>query len=187
MDSDSMRNLYWRLVAVVVLPLFLGLIERFYYRIIPESIWNVIFVILVVSISSPPTNVFRLLRQKRINAIEWEHSILSVKARLIPKYVWTTASIDVVIDGRCVLETGGQLRTRGEKRREFTHNNATHVAILSWTPPRSGLFYPYELSLDDQIIDKSEVYIGNWPLGIVGVILIVGTLLGIPLFVALRW
>ena len=34
--------------------------------------------------------------------IQWHGSTVEVTARLIPRFLWTTASIDVFIDGECV-------------------------------------------------------------------------------------
>lgn len=127
-----------------------------------------------------PENIGSLRPTKKSETLFWQNGKLTVTARMTPKYLWTTASIDVYLDEKCILKTRGQRATRGTKINDFQYNGRSHVVELSWTPPRNGLFYPFRLAIDQQIIDSAEVYIRNWPLAIVGALLIVGVILGIP-------
>lgn len=91
---------------------------------------------------------------------EWHGSDLRIRATLVPRYLWTTASIDVVIDGATVLRTGGQLKAIGSTRREFRHGGAWHVAELAWGVLGSDGF-PFTLRIDDELILASEVPVDN--------------------------
>lgn len=94
----------------------------------------------------------------------WQGNELYVKAKLIPKFLWSTASIDVFLNSECILRTGGKMKISGAVRSEFLHNNSLHQAEVSWGV--GGLFqFPYQLSIDGEIVNKSYVTIDNWPIG----------------------
>jgi hypothetical protein len=94
---------------------------------------------------------------------------LKVTARAIPRYFWLTVSIDVYLEQVCVLRTGGQLKRTGTQRNAFIYNQERHEIELSWTPARLR-FWPYRLSIDDELIITSKVYVTNWPLQFIPVI-----------------
>jgi hypothetical protein len=98
--------------------------------------------------------------------IKWKDSTVDVQARLIPRFLWSTASIDVFLDGQCILRTGGQLKFTGSHSTTFTHSGSTHTAELSWAATISLLSFPYQLRLDGVPVTASRVYIRNWPLGL---------------------
>jgi hypothetical protein len=95
----------------------------------------------------------------------WHGSTIEVTARLIPRYLWTTASIDVFLDGRCILRTGGQMKTIGSSSAEFHHDGAVHIVELSWDRVQpQGLTrhsFPYQLSIDGAKLAASEVAVDN--------------------------
>ena len=159
-------------------PLAIILISRFFR--INSDVSTFAIIILNGIIWASPDNVSSLRATKKAETLSWQNGKLDVRARMIPKYLWTTASIDVYLDDLCILKTGGQLTTRGMKTSDFQYNGLSHVAELSWTPPRNGLFYPFRLEIDQQVIDSAEVYIRNWPMAIVGALIIVGIVFGIP-------
>jgi len=45
--------------------------------------------------------------------IRWQDSAVDVQARLDPRFLWSTASIDVFLDEECIFRTGGQLKATG--------------------------------------------------------------------------
>jgi hypothetical protein len=97
---------------------------------------------------------------KRREEIQWHGSAVEVTARLIPRFLWTTASIDVFIDGECVLETGGQLKITGSSSAEFFHGGRVHQVELSWG--RGSLEgFPYQLSIDGSKVAVSRVLVQN--------------------------
>jgi hypothetical protein len=95
----------------------------------------------------------------------WHGSTVEVTARLVPRYLWTTASIDVFLDGRCILRTGGQMRMVGSGSAEFDHDGALHTVELSWDRARSrgltGHGFPYQLRIDGAKVAVSEVAVDN--------------------------
>jgi hypothetical protein len=90
----------------------------------------------------------------------WHGSDLVVRARAVPRYLWTTVSIDVLIDGAPVLRTGGQQKARGSSTSEFRHDGAWHVAELSWGTFAKGGF-PFMLRIDKEVVLAAEVPVDN--------------------------
>jgi hypothetical protein len=95
----------------------------------------------------------------------WEGSTVEVRARIVPRFLWTTASIDVYLDGRCILKTGGQMKAVGSTLAEFYHGGAAHTAALSWGQARMShslsLTFPYQLFFDGAKIIVSDVSVEN--------------------------
>jgi hypothetical protein len=95
--------------------------------------------------------------------IQWHGSPIDVQARLVPRFLWSTASIDVFVDQQCILRTGGQLKATGSHSTTFTHSGSTYTAELSWG---CGLLFsfPYKLRIDGTPISEARVRVQNWPL-----------------------
>jgi hypothetical protein len=95
----------------------------------------------------------------------WEGSAVDVRARVVPRCLWTTASIDVYLGGRCILKTGGQMKAVGSSTAEFYHGGAVHTAELSWGQARMrhplSLTFPYQLCFDGAKVAVSEVSVEN--------------------------
>ena len=97
--------------------------------------------------------------------IQWQDSRVEVQARLIPRFLWCTASIDVFLAGQCILRTGGQLKFTGSHSAVFTHAGDSHKAELSWGA--GWLFsFPYQLRIDGVDVAASRVPVRNWALGL---------------------
>jgi hypothetical protein len=92
--------------------------------------------------------------------IHWHGSTVEVKSRLVPIYFWTTASIDVFLDGRCILRSGGQKKVSGSSSAHFDHGGSTHVVELSWEKAH-GIEFPYILRIDDAKVAVSGVLVEN--------------------------
>ncbi|HEY3762029.1 MAG TPA: hypothetical protein VGN23_09805 [Verrucomicrobiae bacterium] len=114
--------------------------------------------------------------------IQWQGSKVEVWARLVPRYFWNTASIDVFVDGRQILKTDGQLKLKGTCSTSFAHANSTHVAILSWGCSGLRFSFPYELRIDGASVATSRVKIQNWPV----VVIIIGVV-WVVLSAAFAW
>jgi hypothetical protein len=95
----------------------------------------------------------------------WHGCTVEVTARLVPRYLWTTSSIDVFLDGRCILRTGGQMKVTGSSSAEFQHDGATHTVAISWgRVQQRGLIrrrFPYDLTIDGAKVAASEVPVEN--------------------------
>jgi len=90
--------------------------------------------------------------------IKWQDSPVDVQARLIPRFLWSTASIDVFLGEQCILRTGGQLKFTGSHSSTFIHSGSTHTAELSW-----GVgflrWFPYKLRIDGTPVSDARVYV----------------------------
>jgi hypothetical protein len=94
----------------------------------------------------------------------WKDCDLEVRAEFVPRYCWTTASIDVYLNGLRILRTGGVLRIKGALTKTFRHKNENHALELSWRSPLLGMSFPYELSIDGRSIITAKVWPRNWPM-----------------------
>ncbi|HEY2253415.1 MAG TPA: hypothetical protein VGH74_20215 [Planctomycetaceae bacterium] len=83
---------------------------------------------------------------------EWRGRAIEVTARLIPRCLWTTASIDVFVDAECVLRTGGQMAATGSSTAQFYDSGMTHDIELQWGV--GGLrSFPVKIVIDGQIVN----------------------------------
>jgi hypothetical protein len=114
--------------------------------------------------------------------IKWQDSAVDVQARLVPRFLWSTASIDVFLDKQCILRTGGQLKATGLHSATFTHSGSTHTAELSWG---YGLLFsfPYKLRIDGAPVSEARVRVQNWPLGLFIAFLVAAVVLALFHFV----
>jgi hypothetical protein len=95
----------------------------------------------------------------------WKGNEIRVTARLEPRFLWSTASIDVFAGGDCILQTSGQMKVAGSCTADFSRDGTVHRAELTW---RCGLLcsFPYQLRMDGLLISDSRVKISNWPIGL---------------------
>jgi hypothetical protein len=123
------------------------------------------------------------------NATLWQGSAIEVHAEVVPRYLWTTASINVYVDHECVISTGGVLRLSGTRQFALRCGDQNHLLELSWGSPARGIAFPFRLSVDGEKLLDSSVWPRNWPmcfapyfgalvivLGVVKVLLIAGLL-----------
>jgi len=95
------------------------------------------------------------------DVFQWRESDVIVRARCIPRYLWMTVSIDVFLDGMCILRTGGQAKMTGSVTSCFWFEGTTHEAKLSWQKYKNHAF-PVELIIDDELVAESNVAVENW-------------------------
>jgi hypothetical protein len=105
----------------------------------------------------------------------WRDKPIRVQARLVPRYMWTTASIEVFWDDHRLVCTGGQFKMTGSQSAAFKEGGSEHHAVLSWGRVRRHRF-PYQLQIDGATADDAEVEIENWPMGYIPVLFIVASL-----------
>jgi len=102
----------------------------------------------------------------------WQGKAVSVRAHYVPRFVWTTASIDVYLDDRCILRTGGQFKLAGSHSATFTDGGAEHRAELTWGGS-GGFRFPYQLRIDGVLIADALVAVENWGMIFIPAFLIV--------------
>jgi hypothetical protein len=96
----------------------------------------------------------------------WQGNAIQVTARLVPRCLWTTASIDVFVGDQCVLRTGGRMKLIGFCCQKFTCLGQTHSAEVSWGAGRLYSF-PYQVRIDGVPVKEGRVRVQNWPVGFI--------------------
>jgi hypothetical protein len=91
----------------------------------------------------------------------WMGNDVVVKAHVVGRYLWTTASIDVWIGDKAILETGGAAKVSGGCTAAFLLGSASHEATLTW---RRGSLrsFPFELHIDGMAVAQGRVPTRNW-------------------------
>jgi len=93
--------------------------------------------------------------------LTWKGASVHVSSRIIGRYAWTTASIDVSVNGKTILRSGGVMKITGGAVSTFEHEGASHKIALSWG--RISLrSFPFRLEIDGDLIADSRVYVSNW-------------------------
>jgi len=105
--------------------------------------------------------------------IAWQGRAVLVRANYIPRFVWTTASIDVFLDGRCVFRTGGQLKAIGSHTATFNDGGSEHRIELKWGRSRDFCF-PYQLRIDGVLVGESQVRVENQHMILIPALIIIG-------------
>lgn len=93
--------------------------------------------------------------------VSWNGADVAITARTIPRWAWNTASIDVAVNGRNILRTGGVFRFTGKHIEHFDFRGSSHVCEIAWGMA-SLRYFPFSLNIDGLPILKSRVPIQNW-------------------------
>lgn len=86
---------------------------------------------------------------------------MSITARLVPRYAWQSASIDVVVGDRIALRTGGVLKLVGKHAVTFASEGIEHRVEVTWGKAALRSI-PFNLSIDGYPVVESRVPIANW-------------------------
>jgi len=105
--------------------------------------------------------------------VMWNGIAVGVTARAVPRYAWTTVSIDVAVDATTILRTGGAFKFVGNRAARFMLDGKEHTAELAWRTAKLRSF-PIELSIDGSPVLKTDVPFRNWWLSQWPAALIVG-------------
>lgn len=131
------------------------------------------------SFSMPTSRPNNRLMSNSPNDVEqatWNDLPVSVSARLVPRFAWQTASIDLVIGDQVVMRTGGAFKFVGQVASSFEARGTRHVAKLEWARGTLRSF-PYQLAVDGIALRTGRVsienrWIGLWPwLAVGGIVL----------------
>jgi len=113
--------------------------------------------------------------------IQWQGATVEIRARLVPRCFWTTAAMEVFVDGQRVLQTDGRMKFSGSKTANFLHAGSKHWTELSWGHGWLRSF-PYSLRLDGSPVSEGRVNVRNWPLGFTTPFLIAAVVLWMHYF-----
>jgi hypothetical protein len=91
----------------------------------------------------------------------WKSAEISVFAQPVLKYAFMTVSIDVLLNGRLILATGGALKVTGNTTQEFEHQGQLHLAKMSWGKGKLKSF-PITLTIDGEHVLEGEVTVAKW-------------------------
>ncbi len=95
-----------------------------------------------------------------------------MRAYYVPRFVWTTASIDVYLGDECVLRTGGQFKLTGSHSAAFTDGGTEHRMELTWGGS-GGFRFPYQLRIDGVLVADAHVAVENWGMIFIPALIIV--------------
>lgn len=98
------------------------------------------------------------------NSTEWNGHCIRVQSALVPRYFWTSASVDAYVDQSCVIKTGGVFRFSGIETGDLNDRGKNHVMQMAWNVGGRDLAVRYELAIDGHVLLKSRVFPRNWPL-----------------------
>ena len=94
-------------------------------------------------------------------ATSWNGVPVRVTCRIIGRYGWTTATIDVAIDGAKILATGGVMKFAATHEENFDFRQSPHRAKVGWG--RGAIrSLPFTLTIDDALVADARVPIQNW-------------------------
>ena len=97
-------------------------------------------------------------------ATTWNGVPLRITCRLVPRWAFTTASIDVYLDDRPTLRTGGVFKIVGSQVEQFEFAGERHELSVSWGKA-SPRHFPVTVSVDGIALANRKVPIENWYMG----------------------
>jgi hypothetical protein len=92
--------------------------------------------------------------------MSWRGKAVQVRAISVPRYLWTSASIDVYLDGERVFRTGGKINPTGGHAETVRIGGAEHRMEVTWGLSR-GFKFPYQLKIDGELVVNSVVKVEN--------------------------
>ncbi|MBI5497218.1 MAG: hypothetical protein HY904_19550 [Deltaproteobacteria bacterium] len=94
-----------------------------------------------------------------------------LRARTVPRYLWSTASIDVYVDGVPVLVTGGRSGMTGSVSSQFSWEGRAHNLELHWGAYASRGF-PVRLVVDGEPTEERVVPVQGQAKGCVAILVV---------------
>jgi hypothetical protein len=91
----------------------------------------------------------------------WSGTRFELSARLVPRYLWQTASIDVTLDDADILQTGGVVKVVGDHIARYSYKGEERLAVLAWG--RGSLrFFPFRLTVKGRTVFDDRVPFQGW-------------------------
>jgi|WetSurMetagenome_2_1015567.scaffolds.fasta_scaffold16694_6 hypothetical protein len=92
--------------------------------------------------------------------IRWKDAVVDLRAKFVPQRFWLAGSIYVVINGKTILSTGGQLKFKGVEFSRFTYLGSLYQAKLAWGPMIFAAF-PCSLSINGEPVAQRRLKADN--------------------------
>lgn len=120
------------------------------------------------SLDELPPNIQAALRrlQGPSGVVTWRGKKVAVRANLVPRFLFSSASIDVYLDGKCVFRTGGKIQSIGSHSAVVRIGGSEHQVEVTWQRSRKFCF-PYQLKIDGELVADSQVPVENQHLMII--------------------
>ncbi|HXR46879.1 MAG TPA: zinc ribbon domain-containing protein [Candidatus Limnocylindrales bacterium] len=120
------------------------------------------------SLDELPPNIQVALRrlQGPSGVVTWRGKKVAVRANLVPRFLFSSASIDVYLDGECVFRTGGKIQSIGSHSAVVRIGGSEHQVEVTWQRSRKFCF-PYQLKIDGELVADSQVPVENQHLMII--------------------
>ncbi len=117
------------------------------------------------SLDELPPKIQEALRrlQGPPGGVTWRGKTVKVRAHLVPRFLFSSASIDVYLNGECVFRTGGKINPTGSHSAAVRIGGSEHQIEVAWGRSRNFCF-PYQLRIDGELVTESLVQVENQPL-----------------------
>lgn len=99
-------------------------------------------------------------------AVTWRGKKVTVRANLVSRFLFSSASINVYLDGECVFRTGGKIQSIGSHSAVVRIGGSEHQMEVTWQRSRKFCF-PYQLKIDGELVADSQVPVENQHLMII--------------------
>lgn len=104
---------------------------------------------------------------------QWEGHTIVVDSRPVLKYLWMATETVVTVDGAEIGRSGGfglHEKTVGT----FSDPQGTHKLLLEHgSDLMTVVTFPYKLQIDGKVISQGRMRMTDWPLAMVGTVVIV--------------
>jgi hypothetical protein len=110
--------------------------------------------------------------------VEWRGKAIQVRAELIPRFLWSSASIDVYLDGEKIFRTGGKIQSIGSHVEKVRFGGSEHDVELKWGRSQNFRF-PYQLRIDGALVMESVVQVENQQLIFIPALVLIVLFFGI--------
>jgi hypothetical protein len=92
---------------------------------------------------------------------QWHGLPVAIAARLVPRFAWQTASIDVEVGDHPPIRTGGVFKSTGVHKESVSAASDAPVVLVSWGKA-SLTSFPVKVAVNDEFVFEGRVRIQNW-------------------------
>ena len=92
---------------------------------------------------------------------QWQGLPVAISARLVPRFAWQTASIDVTVGDHPPVRTGGVFKATGVHEELVSAAPDAPVVLVSWGKASLRSF-PVKVAVNDELVYEGRVRTQNW-------------------------